>query len=123
MGNHLVRIALAGVALCAAPAFAHHSGAMYDDGKTVEVQATVKEFQWTNPHAWLAVTYMDASGAPVTFELELGSPVQLVRQGWRPKTVAAGDRVTVSFHPHREGIKSGLLVNVKLPSGTTLGSD
>src|SRR5215210_200265 len=89
-------------AACAtASAWAHHSGAMYDSQKTLEVAATVKEFQWTNPHAWLAVTYTDAQGRSTDVDLELGSPTQLVRQGWRPKSILAGDKVTVTFHPHK----------------------
>jgi hypothetical protein len=111
-------------AACAtASAWAHHSGAMYDSQKTLEVAATVKEFQWTNPHAWLAVTYTDAQGRSTDVDLELGSPTQLVRQGWRPKSIVAGDKVTVTFHPHKDGAKTGFLNTVKLPNGTTLSSE
>jgi hypothetical protein len=95
---------------------------MYDDQKTVEVAATVKEFQWTNPHSWLAVTYAE-NGVDQTVDLELGSPPQLVRQGWRPKTVVPGDKVTVTFHPHKDGAKTGFLNTVKLPNGTVLTSE
>ncbi|MGZ3276158.1 MAG: DUF6152 family protein, partial [Caulobacteraceae bacterium] len=36
------------VSLAAAPAFAHHSFAMFDNQKNVTLEGTVKEFQWTN---------------------------------------------------------------------------
>ncbi len=32
---------------------AHHSYAMFDTDKSVEIEGTVKEFQWTNPHCWI----------------------------------------------------------------------
>src|SRR5688572_18833460 len=120
-----VRLSVAGLctALIVLPAAAHHSGAMYDAQSTRKVDAVVKELQWTNPHAWLAVTYQDAQGQATEADLELGSPAQLVRQGWRPKTVVPGDKVKIDFHPHKDGAKTGLLVTVTLPSGTTLTSD
>ena len=36
--------------LMAAPAFAHHSFALFDNEKTLTLEGTIKEFQWTNPH-------------------------------------------------------------------------
>ena len=50
--------------LCAAGGTvrAHHSFAMFDMSKPVSMLATVKEFQWTNPHAWLQVMAPDAKG-------------------------------------------------------------
>ena len=49
---------LAAVAALAASgaALAHHSTAMFDFQKTIEVTGTVKDFQWTNPHTWTNVT-------------------------------------------------------------------
>jgi hypothetical protein len=35
------------------PANGHHSFALFDRENTVMLSGTVKEFQWTNPHAWL----------------------------------------------------------------------
>jgi hypothetical protein len=102
---------------------AHHSGAMYDDMTTVETEALVTGFEWTNPHAWIQISYEDEAGAMQEVDLELGSPVQLARQGWRPRTVGAGENVTVRFHPHKDGVDSGLLVTIDLPNGETLTSD
>ena len=59
---------------CAIPAAAHHSFAMFDRDKTVEMQGTVKAFQWTNPHSFLDVYVEDPKGvAPVLWTLEFGS--------------------------------------------------
>ena len=43
--------ALAGVA--AWPAVAHHSYTMFDMEKSLTLEGTVKEVQWTNPHIWV----------------------------------------------------------------------
>ena len=56
---------LAGIALsAAAPAFAHHSFAMFDRAKVANMSGTVKEYEWTNPHVWIHVTVPDAQGTP-----------------------------------------------------------
>jgi hypothetical protein len=42
--------------LGAAPALvAHHSAAIFDDTKVIELTGTVNALQWTNPHIWLQV--------------------------------------------------------------------
>jgi hypothetical protein len=116
-------IALAGVAagLLAAPAFGHHSFAMFDASTTVEYEGTVKEFQWTNPHSWLQVMVEDEAGEAVEWSLEMGSPGGLARNGWRPRTVVPGDEVTVTLHPLKDGSPGGQLLTVRLPNGELMG--
>ena len=67
---------VAGALSVAAPLLAHHSGAMFDSQKTVELTGTVKEFQWTNPHIWIQVERQNPAGAtvPRRFELNLDHP-------------------------------------------------
>jgi hypothetical protein len=115
-------LCLAGVwlAALAAPALAHHSFAMFDDAKTVELQGTVKEFQWTNPHSWLLVNVTDQSGKTVEWGLEMSSPARLARNGWKPKTLVPGDHVIFKAHPFRSGEPGGQFLDVKLPNGVLL---
>lgn len=116
-------LALAGFAVLSlsAPALAHHSFAMFDADKTVELEGTVKEFQWTNPHSWLQVLVADESGNEVEWSLEMGSPGALARSGWRPRTMNPGDRVTVSIHPLKDGSSGGQFLTATLPDGTVMG--
>jgi hypothetical protein len=118
-------LSLAGIAIClfAAPALAHHSFAMFDADKTLEMSGTVKDFQWTNPHSWLQVMVADEQGQTKEWSLEMGSPGGLAREGWRPKTVKAGDKVTVRIHPLKDGSAGGQLLSVVLPDGRKLGED
>jgi hypothetical protein len=60
-----VTTALLAIALATAivtPSLAHHSGAMFEEKKTVTMVGVVKEFQWTNPHSWLLVTVTNPDG-------------------------------------------------------------
>jgi hypothetical protein len=104
----------------AAPATAHHSFAMFDMQKTVTVTGTIAEFKWTNPHSWMHVEIADASGKVSTWAIEMTSPNNLVRVGWRRSSLKPGDKVSVDIHPLRNGKNGGSLVQVKLPDGTVL---
>ena len=114
---------LAMIGTAATPAMAHHSFAMFDANKPMTVTVTVKEFEWTNPHSWLRVMVQDpATGKTVEWALELGSPVQQERVGWKADSVKPGDRVTVTLHPSKDGSRLGGLISATLPNGTTLGN-
>jgi len=109
-------------AIVAAPAFAHHSFAMFDSDKMVTMKGTVKEFEWVNPHSWLRVVVQDqTSGKQMNWALELGPPQQQIRRGWKPDSLKPGDPVTVNIHPLRDGSRGGQLVSATLPDGRTLG--
>jgi hypothetical protein len=120
---HLNRIDLVVLAVfaCAIPAAAHHSFAMFDVAKTVTIEGTVKEFQWTNPHSWIHLIVADGEGKPVQWSVELGAPSGLARQGWVPKTLTPGMNVKVTIHPLRDGNPGGQFLHVTLPDGRGLG--
>ncbi len=121
----LKALSLAAIAVAAftAPAFAHHSFAMFDAEKTVTMTGTVKEFEWTNPHSWLRITVEDkATGKPAQWALEMGSPGQQARVGWKPDSVKPGDKVTVTMHPLKDGSRGGQFMSAVLPGGQQLGN-
>jgi len=105
----------------AIPAFAHHSYAEFDTDAKKTIAGTVKEFQWTNPHSWLLVNVPNDKGEMEQWAVELNSVSLLAARGWRPKTVLPGDKVEVTFHPMRNGMKAGSYMAIKLPNGKTLG--
>jgi hypothetical protein len=108
-------------ALLAAPAFAHHSFAMFDRQKEVTLKGTVKEFQWTNPHSFIEVEVADEKGVTTAYSVEMNSPNNLTRQGWKSTSLKVGDKVTLLMNPLRDGSKGGLFVSVMLPDGKVLG--
>jgi hypothetical protein len=113
-------LAAAGVALYALPALAHHSFAMFDGTKRLTLQGTVKDFQWTFPHCWIVLMVPDAAGKPAIWPIEMMPPVTLGRQGWLPKTLTAGMKVTVVIHPLKENRMGGQFMSVTLPGGKKL---
>ena len=53
---------LAAILLAAAgSAFAHHSAAMFDRDKKVELVGTIVNFSWSNPHSWIEIDVPNAN--------------------------------------------------------------
>jgi hypothetical protein len=104
----------------AGTAFAHHSGAMFERDKQVELVGTVVTFSWTNPHSWIEIDVPNASGGSDKWGVECNSPNNMARQGWRSTTLKPGDQVTVTVHPLRSGEKGGRFMSVKLADGTVM---
>ncbi len=110
-----------GVLVAGGPALAHHSFAMFDRDRTVDLVGTVKEFQWTNPHSWIQLNVPAGQGGTTEWSIESQSTGTLSRQGWRPGTFRAGDKVTVRIYPMKDGSAGGSFVGAILRDGQTLG--
>jgi hypothetical protein len=104
-----------------AQALAHHSFAMFDQSRLVSLTGTISEFQWTNPHAFIHISVPNSAGAPTLWQVELNSPNNLKRQGWKATSIRAGERVTLVLNPLKDGSRGGLFVAVTLPDGSVLG--
>jgi len=96
-------LAGAAIAVAAVPVIAHHSGAMFEDKKTITVEGTVKEFQYTNPHSWLLVDVKNADGSVTTWGFEAEGPTTLQRAGIKPSEFRAGTKVTMTGRPMKDG--------------------
>jgi hypothetical protein len=114
-------IAIGLTAAVAAPALAHHSFAMFDSSKAVSMTGIVKEYEWTNPHVWIHLVAPDAQGAAREWSFEMQSVQQDSYAGWRPDSVKPGDRVTIEFHPLKDGSRGGQLMSATLANGQHLG--
>ncbi|MDP8983786.1 MAG: DUF6152 family protein [Pseudomonadota bacterium] len=103
-------------------ALAHHSFAMFDSAKSMEIDGTLKSVQLTNPHSYFVLTAAGPDGALKDWLIEGPSPNNLIRRGWKQTDVHAGDRVTITFHPRKDGGAGGIIMSMHLPDGRTLQS-
>jgi hypothetical protein len=119
-----MRPTILGLALCAVAtiATAHHSGAMFDQAKTITLAGTIKEYQFTNPHVWIELMVSDAKGKPVQWSIEGEGPQLMARLGLKPKALQPGQKVTLKAHPLRDGRPGGSFVTLTLADGKVIGA-
>ena len=86
----------------AAPAMAHHSFAMFANDKTITVDGTVKEFEWVNPHSWIHMTVVNATGTPEEWAFRNGL-TRAAGLAWLEKGHRQGRRQDYHGCPSDEG--------------------
>ena len=102
MNLKTVLVSIAGCVLAAGAASAHHAfSAEYDADRPITLTGTVTLLEWTNPHARLYIDAPGDDGEIVNWDLELGPPNGLMRQGWRRDSLLPGTEVTVEGFRHR----------------------
>ena len=115
-------IAAVFIAAAAIPSSAHHSFAAFDVASQKTVTGTVKQLDWTNPHIWLWIDVPNDKGGSDTFAFEGMSPNFLARRGWTKNTLKAGDKITITYRPMKDGANGGMFMNGKMPDGRLLTS-
>ena len=120
-GAVLVALAVAVLALAVAPVRAHHSGAMFEDVRTVDLAGTVVRFDYVNPHSWLYINVENEDGTVTEWGFELDSQSVLRRRGVSPNHWQEGDRVVVRTRPLKDGRPAGFLVGAVSDQGKTFG--
>ncbi|MEL1249930.1 DUF6152 family protein [Aurantiacibacter gilvus] len=118
--TRIAAVVLALAVLAPMPGSAHHSYSMFDMQRTVVLDATVTQFRWSNPHAFIRAD-VRSGGETEHWSIEMTSPNNLVQEGWTRRTLRNGDRVRIWVHPLRSGAQGGSYVGVELADGTTLG--
>lgn len=105
---------------------AHHSFAMFDKSRTVTLKGAVRKVEYKNPHVFLFVEVPDsASVVPDSahaklYAVECASINFLLEVGWKVNTIKAGDSVTVTMHPLRDGSPGGQVNTVTLANGRVI---
>jgi hypothetical protein len=70
-----------------------------------------------NPHARFYIDVKDEKGEVANWELELGSPNGLMRQGWTRNSLKKGDVVSITGSLAKDGSKLANARTVKLADG------
>ena len=87
--------------LSAALAVAHHGLAVFDRTSPVNLEGTVTEFHFTNPHCIVDFEVKDAKGQVQKWQGELTSPLHL--KGWTATSLEPGNEVKVTGYRAKSG--------------------
>jgi hypothetical protein len=101
-------------------AIAHHSAAMFDRAKTVELAGTVKDYQFANPHVWIQLLVPGADGELTEWSIEGEGPAMMARMGLGPTALKVGDKVTVRAHPLRDERPGGSFISITMGDGKVI---
>ncbi len=116
MGMKL-RVVLAGFSflIVTTPAIAHHGfDTEYDATKKFTLAGVVQKVEWQNPHMRVYVDVTDEkTGKVTTWNMEMTSPNTVRRQGWGPKDLQAGEKVTFTTYGGKVVETRGSLVTIK----------
>lgn len=102
----------------ATPVVAHHSHANYWETEWINLEGTVQEVHWMNPHSWIYLKVTDADGKPGAWALEGASITTLRRDGWTQESVQVGATLSVRCHPLKDRSRGCLLGFIKMSDGS-----
>ena len=101
-------------------ALAHHGGAEYDLGKTVEFKAKLTKVDLINPHAWLYFDVTEPDGKTSHHRCEMRSVHVLRRSGWTKELFPVGQQITIEASPNRTDPASCYLQTILTADGTRM---
>lgn len=103
---------------------AHHSlAATYDIRGLGEVTGVLTRVAFTNPHGAMHLEVENDDGTTTEWVLTTGSANTLANLGLGsggPNTVKAGDAVTITYFPSRNGRPLGFIRSITLPDQSTI---
>ena len=107
--------------LSAAAPRAHHAfGAEFDANKPIQLEGTVTEMEWINPHAWIHMDVTLPDGTIEKWMVEGGPPNSLVRRGFTKNSLLPGTEILVDGYQAIDGSNRANGRNLTLPDGTHL---
>ena len=125
MGKRICGAVILGAILAvggAGAASAHHSfGAEFDQNAPVTLEGTVIKFEWTNPHSWIHIDYVNPkTGQHEHWKVEGGAPSALLRHGWDRNSLPPGTKIIVRAFRARDGDTRASAAEISFPNGRTM---
>jgi len=117
-------VIFSGWLLVSGASLAHHSlSAVYDIRGSGEVTGAIKKVEFINPHGVMTLDVPNDDGTSTEWQLTTGSANTLSSLGFGgdgPNTVIAGDIVTITYFPARNGRPLGFIRSITLPDQRTI---
>lgn len=108
---------VAGLLLMPGPAEGHHGWAEFDEKAEVTLEGTVTDFHYVNPHCVVEFDVKSETGQVQKWQGEFSNPGVLSRKGWNAASLEAGDKLTITGHPARNGVLALHVTRIRLGDG------
>ena len=100
---------------------AHHAfSAEFDIEKPLTVEGTLVKWDMINPHSWFHIEVTEEDGTVVPWQIEGGSPNELIRNGVTQNTVEIGTVLTIEGYRAKDGTEKAVGRNFVLADGSRL---
>jgi hypothetical protein len=104
----------------AAVSSAHHAaGAVYDVNSVSEIEGTVIDVSWRNPHVKMSLQVGDGEESSV-WNLEMGAVNTIQRLGVNTGAIVTGDKIRAAGAPAHDGAQRMFVSNILLNDGREL---
>ena len=98
-----VVVAVAAVVLASASLVAHHAfSAEFDVNKPLTLEGKLVRWEMINPHSWFHIEVTEEDGTVVPWQVEGGSPNELIRNGVTQNSVEVGTVLTIEGYRAKE---------------------
>ncbi|MDT8397763.1 MAG: DUF6152 family protein [Pseudomonadales bacterium] len=100
---------------------AHHSfAAEFDISRPIQLEGKVTRMEWSNPHSWVHLDVVTATGEVQRWKVEGGAPNALIRRGWNRNSLPPGTTIKVEGYQARDGGFRANGRNITLEDGSQL---
>lgn len=96
---------------------AHHGWVDFDEKTEVTVQGTVTAFYFFNPHCVVEFEVKDDGGHAQKWQGEFASKGELSRKGWTAASIEAGEKLTLTGHPSKDGTRAIHVIKILTSKG------
>jgi len=104
------------------PVLAHHGFAAFQMDQVSTIKGTVVDYELINPHVQIFLKVEQEGGKAVDWNVEGVSLNMMVRAGFKRDSLKAGDTVSVTGHPGKNGKPVLLLMKIMLADGRVLSA-
>jgi len=111
-----------GLILVSRPVLAHHGSANFQMDRVSTIKGTVVDYELINPHVQIFLKVEQEGGKAVDWNVEGVSLNMMVRAGFKRDSLKAGDTISVTGHPGKNGKPVLLLMKIMLADGRVLSA-
>ena len=104
------------------PVLAHHGFANFQMDQTSTIKGSVVDYELINPHVQITLKVEQEPGKTVDWNVEGVSLNMMVRAGFKKDSLKAGDTVSITGHPGKNGKPVLLLMKITFADGRVLSA-